>query len=174
MKVIEDTATRLVIEDRPWLLGGILICGILLCLALSMGLWSASPWLTLGFGLATLLLVACFVAFVRRVLVIFDRSAGALVIRTRSLTGQVEQSLALDDVTGAMVETTRSTSTASNGGQTTSVTHRPVLTTRSGSLPLTQVYSSGTGAEEIAHAINRWLGRTTRSENPDDTRPSKP
>lgn len=172
MKVIEETPTRLVIESRPWLLGGILILAILLCLALGMGLWSASPWLTLGFGLAALLLAGCFVAFVQRVLVIFDRNAEGLVIRTRSLMGQGEQTLALGDVTAAEVETSRSTSTNSNGGQTTSITHRPVLVTRTGPLPLTQVFSSGSGAEEIARTVNRWLGQTASSTDPDLGRPA--
>lgn len=159
MKVIEDTPGRLVLEDRPWLLGSVLIIGILIFLALAMGTYDVSIWLGIGFGLASLLLAVCFVAFVRRVLVLFDRSAGALVIRTRSLMGQGEKTLALSDVTGAEVETSRSTSTNNDGGTSISITHRPVLATRSGPVPLTQVFSSGNGAEEIASAINAWLAR---------------
>ena len=157
MKLIEETPARLVVEDRPWIIGTALTLGILLCLALAMGLFRESGWLTLGFGLASLLLVVLFVVFVRRVIVIFDRDAQALVIRTRSLTGDSETTLALADVTGAEVETSRSTSTSNDGSRSVSVTHRPVLTTRTGPIPLTQVYSSGSGAETIAAAVNRWL-----------------
>lgn len=159
MKVIEDTPDRLVLEDRPWLLGSVLIIGILIFLALAMGTYDVTIWLGIGFGLAALLLAVCFVAFVRRVLVLFDRSAGALVIRTRSLMGQGEKTLPLSDVTGAEVETSRSTSTNNDGGTSISTTHRPVLATRSGAVPLTQVFSSGNGAERIAFAINAWLAR---------------
>lgn len=157
MKLIEETPARLVVEDRPWIIGTALTLGILLCLALAMGLYRGSGWLTLGFGLASLLLAVLFVVFVRRVIVIFDRDAQALVIRTRSLTGDSETTLALADVTGAEVETSRSTSTSNDGSRSVSVTHRPVLTTRTGPVPLTQVYSSGSGAETIAAAVNRWL-----------------
>jgi hypothetical protein len=157
MKLIEDTPARLVVEDRPWIIGTALTLSILLCLALAMGLYRESGWLTLGFGLASLLLVVLFVVFVRRVIVIFDRDARALVIRTRSLTGDSKTALALADVTGAEVETSRSTSTSNDGSRSVSVTHRPVLTTRTGPIPLTQVYSSGSGAETIAAAVNRWL-----------------
>ena len=157
MKLIEETPARLVVEDRPWIIGTALTLGILLCLALAMGLFRESGWLTLGFGLASLLLAVLFVVFVRRVIVIFDRDAQALVIRTRGLTGDSETTLALADVTGAEVETSRSTSTSNDGSRSVSVTHRPVLTTRTGPIPLTQIYSSGSGAETIAAAVNRWL-----------------
>lgn len=157
MQVIEETPDRLVIESRPWVLGGVLILGILILLALAMALWSESAWLTLGFGLAALLLCVCFAVFVRRLLVIFDRSAGMLVIRARSLSGQTERTLSLGDILRAEVETTRSSSTSTNGSRSTSVTHRPVLVTRSGPVPLTQIASSGDGAAVIVAAMNRWL-----------------
>lgn len=157
MKTVEETRNRLVLEDKPWILGGLLIVGILFFLALALGLRSASVWLTLGFGLAAVLISCLFVVFVQRVVVIFDRYAGTVVIRRRSLNGETEQSLPLVIVTGADVETSRSISSAGSGGRSTSITHRPVLVTRSGPVPLTQIYSSGQGAERIAAVINRWL-----------------
>lgn len=161
MHVTQDTPDCLVLESRPWVLGSVLIICILLLLALALGLYRESVWLTLGFALGAALLAVCFVAFVRRELVMFDRKSGALVIRSRSLMGQEERTLSLTDVTGAEVEILRSSSTGNNGNRTTSVTHRTVLKTRSGPLPLSSVYSSGSSAEVNAAAINRWL---TRSE----------
>lgn len=157
MQVITETPDQLVLEDRPWLLGSLLALGILTFLGLALGLFSTSAWLSLGFGLAAALLGLCFVVFVRRVRAIFDRRAGALVIRTRSLLGETEKTLALSDITGATVETSRSYSTNTNGRGSTSVTHRPVLSTRTGPVPLTQVYSSGSGAETVVAAVSRWL-----------------
>jgi hypothetical protein len=162
MKLIQETPARLVLEERPWVLGSALIIGILVFLALALGLWTVTVWLTLGFGLAALLLAVCFVVFVQRVIVILDREAGALVIRTRNLMGQGERTLALSEVSGAEVETSRSTSTSNNGGRTTSVTHRTVIATRSGPVPLTNIYTSGSGAENNAAAINRWLAAAPR------------
>lgn len=159
MQVITETPDQMVLEDRPWLLGSLLALGILVFLGLALGLFSTSAWLSLGFGLAAALIGVCFVVFVRRVRVIFDRNAGALVIRTRSLLGETEKTLALSGITGATVETSRSHSTDNDGRSSTSVTHRPVLATRTGPVPLAQVYSAGSGAEVIVAAITRWLAR---------------
>jgi hypothetical protein len=159
MQVTHETPDRLVLEQRPWVLGAVLIICILALLALAMLLYATTAWLTLGFGLAALLLAVCFVVFVQRVIVIFDRAAGALVIRKRSLMGQEERTLALPDVTRAEVETSRSTSTSNDGSRSVSVTHRTVLVTGSGPLPLTDSSSSGSSAEINAAAINRWLSR---------------
>jgi len=159
MQVTHETPDRLVLEQRPWVLGAVLIVCIVILLALAMVLWSATAWLTLGFGLAALLLAVCFVVFVQRVIVIFDRPTGALVIRTHSLTGEDEKTLALADVARAEVETSRSTSTSNDGSRSVSVTHRTVLVTGSGPLPLTSSSSSGSSAEINATAINRWLSQ---------------
>ncbi len=160
MNVTQDTPHCLVLESRPWLLGSVLIICILLLLALALGLYQESVWLTLGFGAASALLAVCFVAFVRREFVMFDRKSGAVVIRSRSLMGQEERTLSLTDVTGAEVETSRSSSTGNSGNRTTSVTHRTVLKTLTGPVPLSSIYSSGSGAEVNAAAINRWLAWT--------------
>ncbi len=157
MQVIEDTPARLVLEEKPWLIGTLLALGIVVFLALALFLFHESGWLALGFGLATALLALCFVVFVQRVIVIFDRAAGALVIRTRNLMGQRERTLPLAEVTRAEVETSRSTSTSNDGSRTTSITHRTVLSTKTGPVPLTNVYSSGSSAEVNVAAINRWL-----------------
>ena len=71
--------------------------------------------------------------------------------------GQGERTIALSDIIAAEVETSRSTSTSNTGSRTSSITHRAVLATRSGPIPLTDIFSSGSGAEIDAAAINRWL-----------------
>ncbi|WP_374429140.1 hypothetical protein [Tabrizicola sp.] len=157
MQVTQETPARLVLEQRPWVLGAVLGVCIVILLALAMVLWRESAWLTLGFGLAALLLAVCLVLFVQRVIVIFDRAAGAMVIRTRSLMGEDEKTLPLTDILRAEVETSRSTSTSNDGNLSVSVTHRTVLVTGAGPLPLTQSSSAGASAEVNAAAINRWL-----------------
>lgn len=160
MRIAETTPDRLTLESRPWALGIVLILAILIFLGIALATLGDAPWLAFGMGLGAALLGVMFVIFVRRVIVILDRSAGAVVIRTASLLGQDERSLRLADITEAAVETTISRSTSSSGAvSSVSHTHRPVLKTRTGDVPLTQVYSSGDGAARMAQAINAWLQR---------------
>jgi hypothetical protein len=159
MHISDDTPDRLTLESRPWILGSVLIGFILLMSMVALFNLRAEPWLAFGMFLGVCLLGVAFVAFVRRVIVIFDRKAGAVVIRTASLMGQSERTLPLDDIAGVAVETSISRSTGSNGRSgSVSRTHRPVLETRAGPVPLTEVYSGGNGAAKIAEAVNRWLG----------------
>ena len=156
LHVATNTADRLTLEARPWLLGVILTAAILVMLLIGLANLADEPGLGLGMFLGAGLFGLCFTVFVRRVIVIFDRTAGAVVIRTASVLGQTEKTLPLSDIRGAEVET--SISTSSSGGR--SHTHRPVLrlTGQTEPFPLTQVYSSGAGAEFVVQAVNRWLG----------------
>ena len=159
MRISEDRPDRLTLESRPWILGSVLIGFILIMVAVALLNLRAEPWLAFGMFLGICLLGICFVVFVRRVIVIFDRQAGAVVIRTASLMGQTEKTMPLAEITGVVVETSISRSTGSNGRRgSVSRTHRPVLQTGTGPVPLTEIYSGGNGAAEIAEAVNRWLG----------------
>ncbi len=157
MRVTGETTERLTIESRPWILGSVLILCVLIPAGLGLALIGQSLWAGLGLLGAAALMGVMFVVFVRRVIVIFDRPAGSVVIRTATLMGQSEQTLALSDILGAEVETSRSTSRDSDGRHTTSTTHKPVLRTTSGPVPLTLISSSGNGAALVAAAVNRWL-----------------
>jgi hypothetical protein len=159
MRIAEETPDRLTLESRPWLLGSFLILVIMVMLFVAWVTFAVEPWLGIGMSLGACLFGVAFVAFVRRVIVIFDRAVGAVVIRTASLLGQSEKTLPLADIARVVVETSISRSTGSNGRRgSVSRTHRPVLETGSGPVPLTEVYSGGNGAERIAEAVNRWLG----------------
>jgi hypothetical protein len=157
MRIAEDRPDRLTLEARPWILGSVLAAVIVIMLAVGLFNLRDDPWLAFAMLLAAGLIGICFVVFVRRVIVIFDRGAGAVVIRTRSVLGQTERTLPLPDVRQVTVETSV-TRSRSNGRSSVSRTHRPVLQTLAGPVPLTEVYSGGNGAERIAEAANRWLG----------------
>jgi hypothetical protein len=157
MRISDETPDRLTLESRPWVLGSVLIGVILVMVTVALSNLRAEPWLALGMFLGVCLIGVAFVVFVRRVIVIFDRKAGAVVIRTASLMGQSEKTLPLADITGVVVETSISRSSRSNGRRTVSRTHRPVLETTSGPFPLTEVFSGGNGAARIAETLNRWL-----------------
>lgn len=158
MKVLDQTPDRLLLEENPVGLGVVLAIAVFLPLALAVVLLVQGSW----FGLIPLA-VAAFLAvflvlFVVRTRVLFDRPAGRVVIRVRRLTGGTAQVLPLADILAARVETSISRSSPTDGGTTTvSETHRTVLLTQLGEVPLTTAYSAGDGAERMARTINDWL-----------------
>ena len=158
MRIVSDTADRLTLEEKPWIIGIILTVVILFLLALALMIGRENLLVGGGLTFAAAVFGLFFVVFVRRVIVIFDRAAGAVVIRSASMLGQKEQTIALADIDGVKVETQRSRSQNSDGRSSTSVTHRAVLQTRAGDVPLTLVYTSGKGAEAAADTVRRWLG----------------
>jgi hypothetical protein len=163
MRVIETSSDRLILRSRPWGLGGILIFVILLLLLIAWGTFQDEPWLGLIFLAVALAAGGLFVLFVRQVVAILDRPAKAVVIRSASLLGQTETTLPLASIKGATVEI--STSVSSSGGR--SRTYRPALRLKGGqpNLPLTEVYSGGPGADQVAEAINDWLGTVPNRGN---------
>ncbi len=157
MRIVTNSPDRLMLEEKPWLLGVIIAAAILIFVMMALLMLGDSIWMGLAMFLGAGLFGAAFVVFVRRVVVIFDRSAGAVVIRSVGVLGQSEQTLALADIAGVEVETTISTSTQS-GRRSSSKTHRATLLTRQGKVPLTEVYSGGNGAADAAQAVKGWLG----------------
>ena len=159
MRIAEETPDRLTLEEKPWVIGGVLAFLIVVLLLIALLNLGSNNWLALGMTLAAALLGGAFVAFVRRVIVIFDRTAGAVVIRTASVMGQTEATYPLSDIRGASVQTSVSrTSNKGTGRNTVSKTHRPVLHLPGGDIPLTEVYSGGDSADRMAEAVIRWLG----------------
>lgn len=159
MRIVDTTPARLTLEARPWVLGTFLILVILLMLLISLITFAVNAWLGAGMLMGAALFGVMFVAFVRRVIVIFDRAAGAVVIRTASLMGQTETTLPLTAIRQARVDTSiNRTSRTSGGRSSTSRTYRTVLVTGDGEVPLTQIFSGGDGAARNAAEINAWLG----------------
>ena len=158
MRIVEDTPQRLTLEDRPWLIGTILIVVILAMLGVALALGREDLWVGLGLGLGAAIFGVAFVVFVRRTIVILDRDAAAVVIRTASLLRRTEKRIALADITGAAVEsrTSRRTSSQRRSGLPNKA-HRPVLQLTAVVEPLNQIYIGGNGAHETVDAINRWL-----------------
>lgn len=158
MRLVESSPRRLILEDRPVVLGIVLVLAILFPLLLALATWRDAPWLALAMGLVAAMFGGAFVAFVRRVNVIFDRDAGTVIIRTTSVFGRSESTHALADISEARVETVVNRSASSSGRQSsTSETHRTVLHLSDTVVPLTEVHSAGDGAKDAARVINDWL-----------------
>lgn len=151
----EDTHARLVIEDRPWLLGLVLVAVILIFVGIALFTWATQPMVAL-FCLAGAGLFGLMAGFmVRRSILILDRASGRAVWREVWLRGQREEVFDLSALVGTVVQTQRSTG---RGGRSV-VTSRVALrvTGRADPVPLTLVYASGPGAGRAAEAIDRWL-----------------
>lgn len=158
MRLQSVTPERLILEERPWFLGSLLIVVIVALLALALLFVPVNGWAALGFAVGATLFGAVFVFVVRRTVVIFDRIAGAVEIRAASLTGMSQRRIALNQILAAEAETV--TSAASPGpGQRTTVTRRPVLQTRDGIVVLSPIYSGGPGALQVADIVNDWLAQ---------------
>lgn len=159
MKVTTQTPDLLIIDDRPWFVG--LSLGIMALIFVGIGITQVLDG-ELG-GLVFVLAVPPFMAlfffiFVRRTQLVLHGPEGWVEIRQRTLLGFNAIRHDLAEIERAIVETSRSSD---------SDTHRVTLIIPEGQSagrhPVTQVYTSGGGAERAANAINHWLeGHRTR------------
>lgn len=93
--------------------------------------------------------------FIRSATITFDRPGREVRISSRNILGAREERLPLDQVTGAAVETSR---TSGTDNTPSTPTHRPVLRLVGGKeRPLSPLFVSGRGAARISEAVNAWL-----------------
>lgn len=155
MKVIHRTDTLLMIEDKPWLLGILMIVMALIFAFGGMAMLISGE----SFGGLMMFLVGVGVpvligaVMVQRVRLTFDRSAGTLTRTRRSVLGLTQTTHALDRLKRARV----GVSTDSDGS-----TYRMELDLRDPveTVPFTSYYTSGRRPEEMARAVNDWLGHS--------------
>ncbi len=152
MKVIHRTDQVLMIEDRPWLIG-ILMIGMALIFAFSgMAMLAAGEvfgglmMLMIGVGVPVLI----GAVMVQRVRLTLDRSAGTVTRTRRSVLGLTQTTYRLDRLDEAHV----GVSTDSDG-----TTRRMELSFRdpSETVPFTTYYTSGGKPEAMAGAVNDWI-----------------
>ena len=154
MKVIHRSDTMLVLEDRPWLIGILMIVMALIFAFGGMALLASGE----TFGGLMLLLIGIGVPvligalMVQRVRLTLDRSAGT--VTRRSVLGLTQTTQALDRLDRARV----AVSSDSDGS-----TYRMELDFRDPAemIPFTTYHTSGTRPEAMAQAVNDWL-RTGR------------
>ena len=159
MKVAHNTPDQLILDDRPWLLGGLLVLLILIFAGFGLqALLAGRGAGLLGLAGAALWGVA-LVVFVRRTTVTFDRGAGQITRHVKSLRRATTTLWPLSGVSKADIETRLSRNSGKHGKGRVTPMHRPVLHWTDGSpaTPLMEVYVNGDGASETAAAINRWL-----------------
>lgn len=152
MKVIHRSDTLLMIEDRPWLIGILMIGMALIFLVGAMALLSSGEI----FGGAMMGLIGVGVPvligalMVQRVRLTFDRKAGQITRMRRSVLGLTRVTYPLDRLVEARVGAGRD-----SDGTTYRMELRladPVET-----VPFTSYHTSGRKPDEMAQAVNDWL-----------------
>lgn len=159
MKIALDTPDRLIFDDRPWLLGGLLALLILIFAGFGLqALLAGRGAGLLGFAGAALWGLA-LVVFVRRTTITFDRKIGQITAHVKSLRRTTMTLWPLNAVSNADIETRLSRNSGRRGHGRVTPMHRLVLHWVDGSpaTPLMQVYVNGTSAADAAQTINRWL-----------------
>ncbi|MBU8545731.1 MULTISPECIES: hypothetical protein [Roseomonadaceae] len=157
MKVLERTAGRLTLEDRPVFLGIFMAVFILgfawrgIADALAGDFSAAFGTLALAVGMTAL----TFCVLIEVVQLHFDRAEGLIRLRRIKASGTREESFPLSDLRRAEVE---SRSASGSGRRRRSATHRTVLVLGADQrrLPLSRTFASGPAAERTAETINQW------------------
>lgn len=153
MKVIRKTPNQLIVEERPWVIGILLVIAMLVPIGIGLAMLFDGAWLGLMVVLSAAFPLLFIFIFVRRVQVVFHRSEGWVEIRRQTLRDQTAVRHELSEIERASVQS----SSTSDGADT----HRIVLHIPKGQSkgihPLTQYYASGSGSHRVADAINDWL-----------------
>lgn len=152
MKVIHRSEQLLVIEDRPWFVGLLMIAMALVFLFGGMRVFMAGEvfgglmMLLLGVGVP--LLLAALI--VRRVRLTFDRTEGKVTRVSRSVRGLTRDSYALDRLKLAQL----GVSTDSDG-----TTYRTELQLNAPqeTVPFTTYFTSGRKPAQMVDVVNDWL-----------------
>ena len=153
MKLRHNTPDLLIVEDRPWLFGVMIILFILIfcgagLMMVAEGEWMGFVFAIVGGGLG----LVAFWGFVRRVQVVFHRPEGWIEIRRANLFRRLKNRYELAGVKRAIVETRRSDNAD---------LHRVALIIEAGGVtgtkPLTEAYSNFGNHRQVADTINSWL-----------------
>ncbi|MCU0826323.1 MAG: hypothetical protein MUE52_02695 [Tabrizicola sp.] len=165
MKVILWSDRQLILEDKPWLIGILMIAMALMFLGGSMALISAGEFfggLMMGLiGVGVPLLIAALM--VQRVRLVLDRDTGTISRTSRSIRGLNHATYALDRLTEARV----GVSTDSDGTTYRMELH---LSEPAEIVPFTSYYTSGRKPEQMSVAVNDWRmgrnGQTHAAQHP--------
>jgi hypothetical protein len=152
MKVLHQSETMLMLEDRPWLIGILMIVMALVFAFGAMALIAAGEVLggllmgLIGVGVPVLI----GALMVQRVRLTLDRQTGQITRTRRSVLGLTQQTYPLHRLKGAQV----GVSTDSDGS-----TYRMELCLADPpeTVPFTTYYTSGQRPERMAEAVESWL-----------------
>lgn len=152
MKIIHRSDTLLMIEDRPWFIGILMILTALTFLFGGLALvGTGEPFgglMMILAGAGVPLTIAALM--VQRVRLTLDRTTGRITRTARSVRGLRQSVYAFDRLQAARL----GSSTDSDG-----TTYRMELSLNNPAetVPLTSYYSGGIKAQRLCDAVNAWL-----------------
>jgi hypothetical protein len=152
MKVVHQSETLLVLEDRPWLIGILMIVMALSFAFGAMELIGSGEVLggalmgLLGVGVPLLL----GALFVQRVRLSLDRQTGLVTRTRRSVLGLTSETYPLDRLKTARVD-------ASVDSDGTTYRMELCLVDPPETVPFTTYYTSGKRPQRVAEAVKAWL-----------------
>ena len=155
MRISLDTRDELRLDHVPWITAALILTMLLACIGLALGFVAAGDWagaLMIG-GAGSAVCGLALVAFVERLQLWFDRRAGTVVWRRRTLRGFSERSVPLSAVRRAVLDERR-------GSKGTRLFRARLVIEGADDLPLTTVWSNAGHHRRSAAAINRFLGQT--------------
>lgn len=155
MTPIETTPERLMLRERPWLLGLGVSAAVLIFVGITLSESAKGNEIT-GPAIITAIFAMVFAVFVRQEAVVLDRTSGEVIIRRSTLFGVTEKRHPLEGLHKAEAELDKGHSEGRSKRPT-----RAVLVYKSGpKVPLSEIFSSGSGADSAVRAINAWLRLT--------------
>ncbi|MGC1495797.1 MAG: hypothetical protein WA790_08310 [Sulfitobacter sp.] len=162
MKVTRNTPDQLIVENNPIWLAVFVSSFALIFIVAGIFTVQSETFVGVAFIIGGLVIGSVFnIVFIRRTQVILDRPRNLVELRRKSLLGFKRRTWELGHLERADVQTSRSDD---------SDTHRAVLVFSDGMdagiHPITVVYTSGSGADRAASAINSWLAAPLDSGQP--------
>lgn len=165
MKVLHHSETLLILEDRPWLVGILLIVMVLTFAFGAMALIGAGMILgkllmgLVGIGVPVLI----GALMVQRVRLTLDRSAGEVTRTRRSILGLTTETYPLHRLRAARVD-------ASSDSDGTTSRMELCLADPPQIVPFTTYYTNGQKPRKMAETVEAWLiqvqGRTSTRDEP--------
>ena len=159
MKIKRNTPDVFIAEAVPWFMAIALFFFIFAFVGPGIFLVFEGEWLGLIFALGGGGLgFGAMCVFVERLQLILDTGSGHITLRRRTILSSTEDTLPLAALQKAEVE---SSYTNSDNGRRR--IYRPTLVLDEGDgpkfYPITEVYSSGRGADRLVRAINAWIDK---------------
>jgi hypothetical protein len=153
MKIIHQSESQLVIEDRPWLLGLLMIVLAIGCLGGSLMFFGQGEMLggaVMGaVGVGVPLLIGALL--VQRVRLTFDRTSGLLTRTRKSVFGLTQKQYGLHRLLRAYTD-------VSHGDDGPTYRLELQLKEPDETVPFTTYHTSGKKPETLTNAVNDWLG----------------
>ena len=153
MKIIHQSESQLVIEDRPWLIGILMIIMAVAFLGGSLLFFSQGEFLggviMGGVGVGVPLLIG--ILMVQRVRLTFDRSNGLLTRTRKSVFGLTQTQYSLHRLLRAYTG-------VSHGDDGPTYRMELQLNDPDETVPFTTYHTSGGKPAQLVSSVNEWLG----------------